>query len=517
MKKTTAIILVFVLFLSGIFSFLINNVKVSAADSIMAEKKENSSALITLPDGTNIDHYEVLIVRDGNTNWKEDTDQVDKTAKSFISTDLLSIIYRWKCRPIFKDGSIGEWSSCWLNVKTGEYGIDTPVNKSEEYKYWMQYDYRWTNLRLGSSNYSVGGYGCLVTSMCKLIIQAGLREADSFDVGTFVYELNASGGLNGNGDYVWGSAANYGLNSIRDIGYSAGNVSLNDATSIILDEVKAGHSVLIYTSSLSSNGPHYVAVDNSATLASGEIVVLDSGWTPAVKRYASYWSDVRGISVYEGGNPNDGYTIPTPENEDTNEENPSISIKPVDSSNNESNKTEISPLVDTNFHGKYKVTQTTTLYSDLTSTSGSILRKGSKLVIIAKVTMPDNQAYAMTIDSTFVPLADIKKTFSLPVLKHTYRTVTLPNGHTDAFSTRDGHVYKTRKLISVGENRQTYVVINATRLSTVPYKQGAVGDIIPTGTVLFTLDGYVNAFDHTWLVEENSGLFIYSGDLKRTQ
>lgn len=53
------------------------------------------------------------------------------------------------------------------------------ASASEDYRAWAQNDSRWAGIRLGSSGVTIGSHGCLVSSVTKLIIQAGFRSPDS--------------------------------------------------------------------------------------------------------------------------------------------------------------------------------------------------------------------------------------------------------------------------------------------------------------------------------------------------
>lgn len=176
-------------------------------------------------------------------------------------------------------------------------------NSTEDYKGWRQNDPRWGSLRLGSSSCTVASDGCLVTSVTKLIIQAGFKNPDSFNVATTVNWLNANGGFTSEGTMVWGKISqmipdfNLGTSADGIWGRSAHNSAEYNAQ--LLDYVRRGYHIVLEVNS----GAHWVAVDEAKSLSTGQIYIMDSlksGANTDVKLTSQY-STFKRAMAYTGG------------------------------------------------------------------------------------------------------------------------------------------------------------------------------------------------------------------------
>ena len=74
-----------------------------------------------------------------------------------------------------------------------------PINSkaAESYRSWRQMDSRWSGIMLGTESYaSLGGSGCLVTSLAMLAVHTGLRNEESFNPGVFANQLKKADAFN---------------------------------------------------------------------------------------------------------------------------------------------------------------------------------------------------------------------------------------------------------------------------------------------------------------------------------
>ena len=171
---------------------------------------------------------------------------------------------------------------------------------AEDYRKWAQTDSRWGSLPLGASGGTVAQYGCTVTAVTKLIIQCGLREQESFDVGVFVRWLNQNDGFTSNGSLYWGKAGSCvpGFSNAGDI-LASGSYSSTGYNAQIIAWIKAGNHMVINV----RNGGHWVAVDEEKSLATGTVYIMDSSGTLANAdiTLASRYSTFNAIHAYKGG------------------------------------------------------------------------------------------------------------------------------------------------------------------------------------------------------------------------
>ena len=66
----------------------------------------------------------------------------------------------------------------------------TNAYAAEDWRAWMQSDSRWGSNKLGASSATMSGEGCLVTSVAKIMVQSGFKDAASFNPGTLIKWLN---------------------------------------------------------------------------------------------------------------------------------------------------------------------------------------------------------------------------------------------------------------------------------------------------------------------------------------
>ena len=170
---------------------------------------------------------------------------------------------------------------------------------SEDYRTWLQTDSRWSSLPLGSGGAYVYDSGCLVTATTKLIIQSGLKSADSFDVATYVNYANNNGGFTGSNMYynVPDKITNNGFVNQGDI-LSYSSYSSTGYNDTIISYIKQGHHMVLQVNS----GGHWIAVDEAKSLATGTVYIMDSVGNPAADlTLASRYSTFNTIHSWKGG------------------------------------------------------------------------------------------------------------------------------------------------------------------------------------------------------------------------
>lgn len=74
---------------------------------------------------------------------------------------------------------------------------------AENYRLWRQSDERWCDIPLGNSSATIRSHGCLVTSIAILAVHSGSEDADNFNPGTLVTELNKIDGFSNGAISSW--------------------------------------------------------------------------------------------------------------------------------------------------------------------------------------------------------------------------------------------------------------------------------------------------------------------------
>lgn len=182
---------------------------------------------------------------------------------------------------------------------------DTDPFATEDYRRWAQADPRWGGIRLGTHGRTVAEAGCLVTSITKLIIQSGYRDASDFNVATLVNWLNAHGGLSSEGNLYWQKPAEMieGF-EYEGMDYNCGYSSNSSFQNKVLNLAAQNKHIVLTV----KNYGHYVAVDNAKSLEMGCVCIMDSlnnvsgnADIPLTSRY----SYVNRLAIYSGNNADD--------------------------------------------------------------------------------------------------------------------------------------------------------------------------------------------------------------------
>lgn len=162
-------------------------------------------------------------------------------------------------------------SAVLIEEEDGSVGINSNDGTSD-YRKWAQGDSRWGNLRLGASSDTVAKSGCTVTAVTKLIIQAGLKDSNSFNVATLVNWMNDNGGFTNQGWLVWAKPAAYSGLTYTGALCSEGSYSSSGNNGQIITWINQGYHIVLKV----KNGTHWVAVDEAKTLSTGTVHIMDS-------------------------------------------------------------------------------------------------------------------------------------------------------------------------------------------------------------------------------------------------
>jgi len=193
------------------------------------------------------------------------------------------------------------------------------IHAQEDYRTWDQADERWGSVAIGMEGDTVKTSGCLVTSIAKLSIQAGLKTAEEINPGILARWLNENGGFTDSGALYWAKPAEYidGLSYYKQL-LSYDTYDLSEYKEQIVSWIKEGYHLVICVKS----GGHWVLVDEAKTLETGEIYIMDSqtGKANADITLDSRYTGFNRIQAYTGGVTPEG--IPGDEPEDEPEDEP---------------------------------------------------------------------------------------------------------------------------------------------------------------------------------------------------
>ncbi len=171
---------------------------------------------------------------------------------------------------------------------------------SSDYREWAQGDSRWGSISLGGTVYTMKRSGCLVTSVTKLIVQSGLKDASAFTPKTLVTWLNANNGFTNTGGLYWGKPAEYvsGFQYVGDI-ITKGTYTSSNYNKKFISWINQGYHMVVQV----DDGGHWVAVDEEKTLENGTVYIMDSQPTAANAdiTLASRYSTFNRVVAYKGG------------------------------------------------------------------------------------------------------------------------------------------------------------------------------------------------------------------------
>lgn len=162
------------------------------------------------------------------------------------------------------------YQNLWSSVI---YGI---AGTSGEITEWKQKGMTWSDIKIGTTDATIGDIGCLVTSIAIQIKKSGVPTNDiyPFNPGTFVIALNNAYAFDSNGNLSYAPISKV----VPDFKY-VGRVELKGKTkSEKLYEIRKyyeeGYYLVAEIKGATLNNQHWVAVDN---VTNSTIVMLDPG------------------------------------------------------------------------------------------------------------------------------------------------------------------------------------------------------------------------------------------------
>lgn len=147
-----------------------------------------------------------------------------------------------------------------MSCNTGSGSGCNSTGSTGPYAGWKQGDPAWATITIGNTSSTIGGVGCLVTSVSMLIAKSGVdvNVDGDFNPGTFVQKLNQVGGFQG-ANFVWDSVSSVAPNfQFVNKTYVSGQ-SQQQKLSTLQGLLDQGYYVVAEVKG--NTGQHWVAID----------------------------------------------------------------------------------------------------------------------------------------------------------------------------------------------------------------------------------------------------------------
>ena len=186
-----------------------------------------------------------------------------------------------------------KYQNLWSSVI---YGI---AGTSGEITEWKQKGMTWSDIKIGTTDATIGDIGCLVTSIAIQIKKSGVATNDiyPFNPGTFVIALNNAYAFDSNGNLSYAPISKV----VPDFKY-VGRVELKGKTkSEKLYEIRKyyedGYYLVAEVKGATLNNQHWVAVDN---VTNSTVVMLDPGSNATDMWSQYYWNNTSQFIYFKG-------------------------------------------------------------------------------------------------------------------------------------------------------------------------------------------------------------------------
>ena len=161
-----------------------------------------------------------------------------------------------------------EYDNLWYGVIYGSY------SDSGEIVNWKQVGKEWSNIRIGTTRKTIGGIGCLTTSIAILIKKSDVptKNIHPFNPGTFVIALNNNYGFDSSGNLLY-SAINKVVPNFKYIGtVDLRGMSKSEKLYQIKKYSDNGYFLSAEVKGATKNSQHWVAIDS---VSNKNVLMLD--------------------------------------------------------------------------------------------------------------------------------------------------------------------------------------------------------------------------------------------------
>lgn len=241
---------------------------------VKVEEYDNSTTIGTLKEAEFKPNANVPSLPN-TSNENEEGSTQKKVLHIYInskSVDEMKIQYSFNESQLaqFTELTSERYQNLWSSVI---YGI---AGTSGEITEWKQKGMTWSDIKIGTTDATIGDIGCLVTSIAIQIKKSGVPTNDiyPFNPGTFVIALNNAYAFDSNGNLSYAPISKV----VPDFKY-VGRVELKGKTkSEKLCEIRKyyedGYYLVAEVKGATLNNQHWVAVDN---VTNSTVVMLDPG------------------------------------------------------------------------------------------------------------------------------------------------------------------------------------------------------------------------------------------------
>lgn len=182
-----------------------------------------------------------------------------------------------------------------MDCNTGSGSGCSSTGSTGPYSGWKQSDPAWKDITIGSTSKTIGGVGCLATSVSMLIAKSGVETTvdGDFNPGTFVQKLNQTGGFTG-ALLVWGAVSNAAPNFVfQNKVYVAGQTQ-QQKLSAIQDLLNQGYYVVAEVKG--NTGEHWVAIDG---VDGNKVLMMDPG-SQSTDMWSQYnWQNTSQLAYFQ--------------------------------------------------------------------------------------------------------------------------------------------------------------------------------------------------------------------------
>ena len=181
------------------------------------------------------------------------------------------------------DCNNGSGSGCSSTGSTGPYSG------------WKQSDPAWKDITIGSTSKTIGGVGCLATSVSMLIAKSGVATTvdGDFNPGTFVQRLNQTGGFTG-ALLVWNAVSNAAPNFVFQNKISVAGQTQQQKLQAIQNLLNQGYYVVAEVKG--STGEHWVAIDG---IDGDKVLMMDPG-SQSTDMWSQYnWQNTSQLAYFQ--------------------------------------------------------------------------------------------------------------------------------------------------------------------------------------------------------------------------
>lgn len=217
-------------------------------------------------------------------------------------------IWGWRCTQVGSANSVklSTIGSTYETIRSFKGGTTPGLSSDFDYRRWSRYDGRWANNAVGTSK-TMSDNGACIVAVAKMFVQAGVKSDTNFTPEDLRSYLANNSGLDSDGSLLWSKVNDYVSNTLEfDTTYTSdasgkiylkftspingresypkvstsydgtGTYSTSAEAPTIMEAIRQGYHMLIEVKNKSNNTQSWVVVDEKASLASGQVMVMDS-------------------------------------------------------------------------------------------------------------------------------------------------------------------------------------------------------------------------------------------------